>query len=66
MQFSVKDMSCDHCARAITAAVAEVDPRASVEVDVDAKCVTVISDLQSGEIAKAIAKAGYTPLLRPS
>ncbi|MFM0268199.1 MULTISPECIES: heavy-metal-associated domain-containing protein [Paraburkholderia] len=64
MQFSVNDMTCEHCARAITEAVREADPVASVAVDVGAKCVTVISDVSSIEIVRAISDAGYTAVIR--
>lgn len=64
MQFSVEDMSCEHCAHAITGAVREADPLASVVVDVGAKCVTVDSGMPPDEIAKAIVGAGYTPDIR--
>ncbi|AJZ56378.1 heavy-metal-associated domain-containing protein [Paraburkholderia fungorum] len=64
MQFSVDDMTCGRCARAITEAVREADPVASVTVDVGAKCVTVVSDVPSGEIVRAISVAGYTAVIR--
>ncbi len=65
MQFSVNDMTCEHCARTITEAVREADPVAAVAVDVGTKCVTVVSDAPPGEIARAIVDAGYTPVIRP-
>jgi copper chaperone len=64
MQLSVDEMTCQHCARAITEAVREADPVASVTVDVGARCVTVISDVSSGEIVRAISDAGYTAVVR--
>ncbi|MDQ6464946.1 heavy-metal-associated domain-containing protein [Paraburkholderia madseniana] len=57
-------MTCEHCARAITEAVREADPAASVTVDVGAKCVTIISDVSSGEMVRAISDAGYTAVIR--
>lgn len=57
-------MTCEHCVHAITEAVREADPLASVAVDVGAKCVTVDSGIPADEIAKAIADAGYTPVIR--
>jgi len=64
MQLLVDEMTCQHCARAITEAVREADPVASVTVDVGAKSVTVISDVSSGEIVRAISDAGYTAVVR--
>ncbi|KLU20495.1 hypothetical protein EOS_41035 [Caballeronia mineralivorans PML1(12)] len=64
MQLSVDDMTCQHCARAITEAVREADPAASVIVDVGAQCVTVAADVSSGVIVTTISDAGYTAVIR--
>lgn len=60
--FEVKDMSCSHCVRAITAAVAGVDRDAKVEIDLARHLVTVESSAaDAGSIGAAITEAGYTP-----
>jgi len=56
--YSVPGISCDHCKRAIEAEVSTVADVASVEVDVDAKLVTVTGGDDSG-IRAAIDDAGY-------
>lgn len=62
LDFLVKDMSCGHCAAAITRAVKAVDGQAKVEVDLAHKRVRVepaTADAQA--VMAAIADAGYTP-----
>ena len=56
--YTVPDISCDHCKRSIESAVAPLPNVQSVDVDVDAKTVTVIGgDPVTTEAA--IAEAGY-------
>lgn len=56
--YSVPDISCDHCKRAIEGEVATVADVASVVVDVDSKQVTVLGGDDSA-IRAAIDQAGY-------
>lgn len=56
--FSVPDVSCDHCIRAITDEVGALDGVESVEVDIDAKTVTVVGG-ELDPIVAAIDEAGY-------
>lgn len=54
---SVPDMSCDHCVRAITEALAEKLPGTPVEIDLATKTLRVAAP---AEVAAAIlADAGY-------
>jgi copper chaperone CopZ len=58
--YSVPGMSCGHCRSAITAEVAAVSGVATVDVDLDAKRVTVGgSELDDAALVAAIDKAGY-------
>ena len=59
--FQVNDMTCAHCASAITRAVATVDKAARVDVHIQAKLVRVSSTATVAELAQAIQDAGYTP-----
>ncbi|MEJ6022134.1 heavy-metal-associated domain-containing protein [Ramlibacter sp. PS4R-6] len=61
MQFNIPQMSCGHCARAVTEAVKEVDPNATVDVDLASKQVSVVSTAERQEIVAALAEAGYAP-----
>ena len=58
--YSVPDVSCGHCRAAITSEVSTVDGVDSVEVDLDAKTVTVTGELlDEAAILAAIDDAGY-------
>jgi copper chaperone len=59
MIFNVPDMTCGHCAKAVTAAVHAVDPAASVDVDLRTKLVTVDSGAEADALSDAIRQAGY-------
>jgi copper chaperone CopZ len=56
---SVPDISCDHCAKAISSEVGEVAGVSAVEVDVAAKTVTVTGAADPTAVGSAIAEAGY-------
>ena len=52
-------MSCNHCAKAVTKAVQQLDPQAQVQVDLASKKVEVESSQAREAIARAIADEGY-------
>ena len=56
--YTVPGISCDHCKRAIETEVSGVAAVGSVEVDVDAKLVTVVGG-DDDAIRAAIDDAGY-------
>jgi len=60
-QFNVPDMTCGHCASAITKALKAEDANATVEVSLREHLVRVESKLPKEEIAQRIAEAGYSP-----
>jgi len=57
--FLVEGMSCQHCVKAVTQAVQQLDPQAEVLVDLPAKKVEVHSTATREAIARAIADEGY-------
>jgi copper chaperone CopZ len=58
--YSVPDVHCAHCERAITGEVSAVEGVKSVEVDLDAKSVTVVGNaLDDARLRAAIDEAGY-------
>jgi copper chaperone len=61
VSFQVNDMTCRHCASAISRAVASVDKAARVDVRIQEKLVRVSSTASVAELAEAIQDAGYTP-----
>lgn len=61
--FEVKDMTCGHCVRAITEAVATADAGAQVQIDLPSHRVNVSAASASAEaLQKAITDAGYSPV----
>ncbi|WP_426000654.1 heavy-metal-associated domain-containing protein [Caulobacter sp. DWR1-3-2b1] len=61
LRYQVDDMTCGHCAQAITQALKGLDPRAEVSVDLGPKQVAVTSLFASERIEHVIRAAGYTP-----
>lgn len=61
--FEVRDMTCGHCASAITKALKGADKDAKVSIDLAAHRVEVESAAaEAKELADAIHEAGYTPV----
>ena len=64
--FEVSDMTCGHCASAITKAVKSVDQGARIEVDVASHRVQIKpTEADVAELLEAIKEAGYTPVEVP-
>lgn len=60
LTYSVPGVSCAHCRAAITAEVQNVDGVDAVDVDLDAKRVTVTGTaLDDAAVRAAIDEAGY-------
>ncbi|MDW3221021.1 MAG: heavy metal-associated domain-containing protein [Acidimicrobiales bacterium] len=57
--YTVPDISCDHCKRAIENHVTPLDGVNTVTIDIDTKTVTITGGDPSA-IEAAIADAGYT------
>ena len=61
IEFTVNDMSCNHCVGAITKAVEAAFPQARLSFDLAAHKVSVDNVSDPSAIQKVIAEAGYTP-----
>lgn len=59
-QFKVDGMSCQHCVRAVTQAIEDLDPAAEVKVDLASGLVDVAAESPREAIRQAIQDAGYT------
>lgn len=60
LTYNVPGISCSHCAAAIRGEVEAVEGVSSVEVDIDAKTVTVEgASLDPAALVAAIDEAGY-------
>ena len=62
MQYTlqVEGMTCGHCERAVTNAVQELDPQATVQIDRAHNRVDITSGQPREALAAAIAEEGYT------
>ena len=59
--YSVKGMTCDHCAGSVTAEVTKIQGVTDVAVDVAAGRLTVTSaePVSAADVAEAVEEAGY-------
>ena len=55
----VPGMTCNGCARAVTSAVKTADPDAELQIDLDARCVSIISEAGQARMEEAIKEAGF-------
>lgn len=62
MDLAVEGMTCEHCVRAVTDAVAALPGVRSVRVDLAAGQVRVDGDPDAAAVRAAIAGEGYTVL----
>ena len=60
-RFTVPDMTCGGCVKAITAAVQRIDPAATVAADLPTHKVDITSSRPAAELAAAIDGAGFSP-----
>ena len=60
LNYTVPGMSCSHCEHAVSSELSQVAGVESVEIDLEAKRVTVRgNDLQDEPLRAAIEEAGY-------
>lgn len=59
VELKVPNMACGACAKTITQAVIELDPKASVKADPKTKQVIVNAKVSKSSVKNAIAAAGY-------
>ena len=57
--FQVQGMTCGHCERAVTQALQQVDPAATVQIDRASGQVQVQSATPREQLAAAITEEGY-------
>ena len=58
--FQVQGLSCQHCVRAVEAAVRALDPQARVQIDLARGRVEIESTQPHEALAQAIEAEGYT------
>ena len=57
--FEVSGMTCEHCEKAVTRAIKQLDPAAEVAIDRAQNKVQVQSEQPREALAKVIAEEGY-------
>ena len=62
LAFTVPNMTCGHCVKAITGAVLSAYPGARVDIDLAAKRVSIANAGDQAAVASVIAAAGYSPV----
>ncbi len=60
LEVSVPDMDCSSCVRAITSAVHEIDPKATVAADLQSKKVAIGGNGAAEAFIEAIQGAGFS------
>lgn len=60
-RFTVPDMTCGGCVKAITGAVQRLDPQAKVTTNLDTQLVEIVSAQPAAALMEAIDAAGFTP-----
>lgn len=58
--FKIEDMTCGHCEKTVTKALAQALPGSAVTIDLAARKAFVAGDAALAE--QAIREAGYTPV----
>ena len=59
MKLHIEGMTCGGCARSVTATVKDVDPAATVEIDLPSKTVQIQSSQPLESFTKALEEAGF-------
>jgi copper chaperone len=61
LNFEIPDMTCGHCARAVTEAVKAADPAAELQIDLPTHRVQVQTSAAREVVVAQLVEAGYTP-----
>ena len=61
IELKVPNMACGDCAKTITQAVIDIDPKASVKAEPKTKQVIVNTQASESSVRKALDAAGYPP-----
>jgi copper chaperone len=61
LTLQIPNMTCGHCAHAVTEAVQAADPAARVEIDLTTHQVQVETTAAREAVVAQLAQAGYAP-----
>ena len=65
LRFHVQNMTCGGCAKSVTKALADVDPKARVDIDLATREVRVDTQADEAAIVARLKQAGYVAERRP-
>lgn len=58
-EFDILDMTCGHCAAAVTKAIKSVDPAAVASIDLNMRKASVETKADPNTVGAALDEAGY-------
>lgn len=61
IRFRIPDMSCQHCVRAVTEALQQVEAGVPVTVELEKREVSIDSQGDVAAFSRALTEAGYPP-----
>lgn len=61
MRLFIKNMNCGGCARGVTAIIQDVDPHATVSIELSTKVVSVETQASIEQVTAALAGGGFPP-----
>ena len=61
IELTLPTMTCGHCVKTVTRTVQQVDPAATVEIDLSTHRVRIASARDAQAFGAALADAGYAP-----
>lgn len=61
MRLFIKNMNCGGCARSVTAIIEDVDPQATVSIELSTKVVSVETQASIEQMTAALAGGGFAP-----
>lgn len=64
MKLQIDGMTCGGCARSVTATVKDVDPAATIDIDLPSKIVQIQSSQSPKDFIEALDAAGFPPQLQ--
>ncbi|WP_282272742.1 heavy-metal-associated domain-containing protein [Stenotrophomonas sp. PS02298] len=59
MKLHIESMTCGGCARSVTAAIKDVDPAATVDIDLPGRNVKIESSQPVESLTKALEDVGF-------
>jgi len=59
MKLHIESMTCGGCARSVTATIKDVDPAATIEIDLPGRNVKIESSQPVDSFTKALDDAGF-------